>query len=62
MQECCDFLHAIQPFSVEKRSQIDAAIAWLDHRLTFPVRTFVHHFDRKLARTTYETLKELKNP
>jgi hypothetical protein len=62
IQECHDFLQAIQPFSIEKRPQIDVALTWLKHRLTFPVRAFTHHFDRDLAQSTCEALRVLKKP
>ena len=59
IQECHDFLYSIQPFAIEKRSQIDTALIWLEYRLAFPVRG-PSDYDRTLAYKTHALLKQLK--
>jgi hypothetical protein len=57
---CCAFLKSIQPYAIEKRKQIDVAVIWLEHRLTFPLRGPHASFNPEIAQRVYEALKELK--
>jgi len=62
LQECATFLRDIQSLVIEKRSQVDVAVKWLDHRLMVPVRKGKGSvsYDLDLAKRTHDALRALK--
>jgi hypothetical protein len=61
MMSMHSFLSAIQPFSREKRSQIDAAVAYLTERLGSPIRGSNGPATRHLNALSHTTAKSLRS-
>ncbi len=54
------FLFAIQPYSIEKRLQIDAALEWLCYQPPCYLRREADDYDKETGERYFELLRDLK--